>query len=113
MAHFVKIVKAGAAAHDPRSWTYAIYKCDVCGRESEFTVKGDFQTRERNCKHCGCMDAGDHIKTLQVERENILKQIADLNVKLMMIESELMENKVTLTPSQNGNRTVSANNCSV
>ena len=91
MAYFKRMVTTGSGFSDPRSWTYAIYKCDACHKESEFRVVSldQFQTRERKCPKCGVLNESDRIKTLGTRRQDILKQITNLNAELMDIETEL------------------------
>ncbi len=95
MAYFIRKVDTSSNPRDIRGWRYAIYKCDVCGEESEFKIVPNFQFRDRPCKHCGLMGKDDHINTLKREREEILSKIAELNSRLLTIETELSENKLT------------------
>ena len=91
MAFYVRTVTAGGASYDPRSWTYAVYKCDCCGEESEYTLTPNFQTVPRLCKHCKSMGVEDKINSLKAERNDLLKKIADLNSKLLNLDTELSE----------------------
>ena len=92
MAYFHRMVNAGAVS-DPRSWTYAVYKCNVCHQESEHRVPDIrvFQTRERLCPKCGCMDSQDRFKALETRRQDILKKITSLNAELLDVETELSQ----------------------
>ena len=91
MAYYVKTVQAGAVANDPRSWRYAVYRCDCCGKDMEVTVTSGFQPRPRTCSNCGAMGLDDKVQTLKAERIDLLKKIANMNAKLMDLETEISE----------------------
>ena len=91
MAYYVRTVFAGAGDYDPRARKYAIYHCDICDKNSDFTMTANFQTIERKCSHCGAIGVNDRIITLKKDREDILKKIADINTKLMDTETEISE----------------------
>ena len=93
MAYFIRQVTAGGRKDDPRSWTYAVYKCDVCGEESEYTVTPNFQYRERPCKHCKSMGVNDYLQNLKRKKEIIYNEITKLNKDLLKIEIEIEEFK--------------------
>ena len=92
MAYYVKTCRSGGE-HDVRGYKYAIYHCDVCGEDSTFTITTDFQTRPRPCKNCKSLGLDDHIVTLNANKQNILKQISDLNARLIQLDIEINENK--------------------
>lgn len=91
MAYFDRVVDTSSNSRDVRGWKYAVYKCEVCGEESEFTLVPNFQFRERPCKHCGALGKEDKIHSLKKEREGILKQVTDLNTKLLDVETQISE----------------------
>ncbi len=89
MAYYDRTVDTSTNPRDVRGWKYVVYKCDVCGNESEFTMVPNFQFRERPCKHCGAMGVEDHLNTLKNERLKILDEIDSLNSKLFSIEDKI------------------------
>lgn len=93
MAYYVKTVDTSSNPRDVRGWKYAIYKCEVCGEDSEFTIVPNFQFRERPCKHCGSMGMDDHLRTLENERLKLIDERNSLNSKIISIENKIAEIK--------------------
>jgi len=90
MAYYLRTVHP-ANIHDVRTRTYHIYACDVCGEESTYDNNPNFQFKERPCKICKSMGVHDKLNTLIKERDVILKQITEFNLKLLDIETEIRE----------------------
>lgn len=96
MAYYKKTVKQTG---DIRARNYAVYHCDECNKDSDFTLTPNFQFIERICPHCKAMGAGDRLNTLKADRERLVKQMADLNANLLKIDTEIeeLESKTSVT----------------
>lgn len=89
MAYYIRTVKAGGADHDPRQYSYAVYKCSDCGEESDYKITGDFQFRDRPCKTCGSMVVGDLAAKLTAERNLLQDEVASRLSRIAEIDAEL------------------------
>ena len=89
MARYDRTVKAGAADYDPRQYQYAVYKCDDCSEESEFTINPGFQYRDRPCKVCGSMAVGDLAAKLTAERDRLQNEVSSRLSRIAEIDGQL------------------------
>jgi hypothetical protein len=67
---------------DPRCRNYYIYKCNICGEETEIFCIPNFDTvRLRKCPHCGVIEDTDN-------REYLINKMHDLEQKIKSFQIE-------------------------
>lgn len=74
------------ALHDPRSKTWAEFKCPVCGEDTQIDITGrqatfDF-TRERICPHCHQKSPEDALINLKTEIDKLTQEQSRIAVQI-------------------------------
>jgi hypothetical protein len=91
--YHTRTFKGGAADHDPRQLTWAVFHCDVCGEDNEINItgrQGTFQFHvARKCPHCNSFGKEDKIISLKKEIEKLTENKTSIGVEIERLEKEL------------------------
>jgi predicted RNA-binding Zn-ribbon protein involved in translation (DUF1610 family) len=100
--HHVRTFSGGAAIHDPRRKTYAVFHCDVCGEDEEVDITGRQDTFQFNtprlCPHCKSMGKDDEVVSIKKEIEELTRTKNNIDIQLEQLTTKLEE----LTTTEKG-----------
>ena len=75
---------------------FAQYHCDLCGQKHCIEVRrSDFDTSPRPCPDCKAIDSNDLHNHLIQKRDNLAKQIQELQAQLDQLNVELITTEPT------------------
>lgn len=93
MSHHVRTYSGGAALHDVRRKTYAVFHCDVCGEDEDVDITGrqdNFQFHiPRRCPHCKNLGKEDHVLSLKKEIEQLSISRTNIDVAIERLTRQL------------------------
>jgi hypothetical protein len=101
--YLTRTYTGGAADHDPRQITWAVFHCDVCNKNEEVNVTRILDTFQfnapRKCPHCKCLGKNDRAITLKREIETLTASRANIDIMIEQLTEQL--NSLTSTEVSN------------
>jgi hypothetical protein len=102
--YFVRTFHGGGGPHDPRRKLWAEFQCDNCNNlaEIDITTNNTFDfDRERVCPKCKTLGLNDAKKSLERERERLIRQrslidekINEISFKLKVIDNKNVKKEI-------------------
>lgn len=83
--YFVRTFKTGCGDYDPRQKKWAVYKCSICGKETEIdiTYNGTFDySCDRRCPHCKSLGKDDRLNNIKAEIETLTEKKSEIQIKI-------------------------------
>lgn len=93
MSYHTRTYNSGGAHYDPRQLTWAVFHCDVCGKDEEVNITGRTGTflynAPRKCPHCQSFGKQDKIIALRKEIDTLTSTKGNIEVMIEQLTEQL------------------------